>query len=511
MDPWADTLVGRTLGGRYLLESLIGQGGMGAVFRASHVHIGTTVAVKVMHPKYLEDPEFLERFAREARSAGMLRDRGVARVLDFDTAPDVGPFLVMDFLVGEGLDARLKRLGRLSSAASAHLAPSILRTLVRVHAHGIVHRDLKPANIFLVATNDGGEETRILDFGIAQMVRPNRRTALTAPGKAMGSPRYMAPEQAHDAGGVDVRADVYSVGAILYRALSGIQPYGKLHRAALYEALLLGTPRPLRELAPELPEPLIHTVDRAMAHERTARFESAEAMLAALSSIYPTEDPTASTAPSALVPMSGVPAQAGATTHAGSGHTSPPAWRAHWPVWIVLAAVVILFGGIVASGVGLWAYSRTRSSSAPPSTTFDPLAYLPKANARAREIEPHAELVVVLITGVQPDTNAVDLGRMSSWGQSFVAYGYRSSTPPRSFNLLFMEDSEKVTEVGTAYEYHTPIPAPQCTIEEVLNRAKAKGIDPNKVPSLSLVGNAGKPMWSVHDGHKYEFIPDDCR
>jgi hypothetical protein len=255
---------------------------MGAVFRASHLHIGSTVAIKIMHPHMLEDPEFLERFAREARAAGMLNDAGVVRILDYDVAPDVGPFLVMDYLFGVPLSKRLDKKKRLPATETVSIGSNLLGTLEKIHELGIIHRDLKPANVFFSQESGGMEVLKILDFGIAQMARANRRTALTAPGTSLGTPRYMAPEQAYDARLADSRADIYGVGAILYRCISGVPPYHGRRGEELLLGMLTGPPRPLSEFLDDAPRELLAVIDMAMSFSAENRYATARDMRRAL-------------------------------------------------------------------------------------------------------------------------------------------------------------------------------------------------------------------------------------
>src|SRR5688500_4541890 len=191
---WAERLIGRTVGGRYRLDRLLGAGGMGAVFEGTHVHVGRRVAVKMILPELARDAGFVERFRREARAAGELHSPGVVEVLDYDVDERLGPYLVMEHLDGEALLDRLRTVGRFAAAEAIALGSAILEGMGAVHERGIVHRDLKPPNIFL-AREHGREVVKILDFGIARMAI-SAQMPLTLIGTALGTPRYMAPEQA---------------------------------------------------------------------------------------------------------------------------------------------------------------------------------------------------------------------------------------------------------------------------------------------------------------------------
>lgn len=279
---WSSELIGVTLGRRYQIEGLIGAGGMGAVFRGVHQGMGRQVAIKLLIPEFRQHPKAIKRFQIEAKAAASTNRRGVVDVLDYDVDQTHGPYLVMELLEGESLEQRLGRLGGLEPADALTIAIEILDTLDAVHDHGIVHRDLKPANIFLARTEEGEELVKVLDFGISRVDSADRQTKLTTPGMAVGTPRYMAPEQAQCDPDVDFRADLYSVGAILYEALSGRKPYEDIFPGQVLSEVILRAPQPFSEVTRYSEPSLVALVERAMSREREARYESARAMSAEL-------------------------------------------------------------------------------------------------------------------------------------------------------------------------------------------------------------------------------------
>lgn len=276
---WAQTLVGRTVGERYALETLLDVGGMGAVFVGRHLEVDRPVAIKTVVPGAL-DARGAERLRREAQQAASVGGRGVVDVTDFGVDEVCGPFLVMELLEGETLGARLDR-GPVPLEEAVAIVDEVLATLARIHARGLIHRDLKPDNVFL-ARIDGARVIKILDFGIARPMHRGDGDTLTAPGALVGTPRFMAPEQARDAREVDARADVYSVAAILYALLSGRRPYEDLAGDDLVTAMTAGPPRPLRELAPGVPPALAAVVDRSLARDPGRRPPDAASLRAAL-------------------------------------------------------------------------------------------------------------------------------------------------------------------------------------------------------------------------------------
>lgn len=286
-DAWARQLVGRVLNGRYRLEGLLGVGGMGAVLAAEHVQVGKRVAVKMLLPDLAADAQAVRRFHQEARSAAAVGGRGVVDISDYDHDPSSGPYLVMELLRGESLAARIERLGKLEPGDTLWIARSLLRTLADVHTQGIVHRDLKPDNVF-VALEEGEEVVKILDFGISRVMgeSPARDSALlTRPGVVLGTPTYMAPEQARGQPDVDRRADLYAVGAILFECCAGRPPHVGASWQQVFAMVLTSPPPDLRTLRPNLPAALYDTVDRALLRDRSERFQDAASMLASLDGV----------------------------------------------------------------------------------------------------------------------------------------------------------------------------------------------------------------------------------
>jgi serine/threonine-protein kinase len=297
-------LEGRVLAGRYSIERLIGEGGMGAVFSATQLAVQRRVAVKILLPTVTDDASVVERFHREATLVAQVARAGVPQIIDFDRDPMAGPFVVMELLAGESLADRLKRHDRLHPREAAAIVASMLETLEVVHAKGIVHRDLKPANVFLVREADGGRTVKILDFGVARVSAPSGD--MTVQGAVLGTPRFMAPEQAAGERSVDARADLYAVGAVLYVCLAGKPPYAGLTGEDVLAAVREKPPVSLAEMCPELPAGLTALVDRAMARAADARFPTAREMRGALDAAARElpEAPPPSAGPTSLPPAS---------------------------------------------------------------------------------------------------------------------------------------------------------------------------------------------------------------
>jgi serine/threonine protein kinase len=277
-----DFEVGHLLGGKYRIVRRIGVGGMGSVYEAKHAGLGTQVAIKVLLPQLAKVPTVADRFRREAQVSATLKSPHVIQVTDVDQLPDGRPYLVMELLEGESLQDHLEKNKSLRREESVDLGLQILLGLECAHAVGVVHRDLKPGNVFL-DTRGVGRTAKLLDFGVAKVKATPEFQALTRPGMVMGTPEYMAPEQAFSADQADARSDIYSVGVMLYEMLSGALPAEGSLPIAVAHQVMTNKVRPLRELCPGLPQGLLNLVHRAMQAERSARFENALEMRRALS------------------------------------------------------------------------------------------------------------------------------------------------------------------------------------------------------------------------------------
>ena len=266
-----DPLINKVIGDTYQVVRVVGEGGMGKVYEAKHLRLRERrFALKVLHPELASKPEIVQRFQREAETASGLDHPNVVSVFDVHRMPDGTPYLVGEFLDGEELGARLKRLGKLEVTQAVVIARQVCRALSAAHARGIVHRDMKPENVFLTE-RDGLPVAKILDFGISKA--GHRDTHLTRTGVIMGTPSYMAPEQARGEK-VDLRADVYAVGALLYHLLTGRPPFESDDPGAVLTRVLTEEPARPRSLEPSIPEAVELVIQRAMAKHAADRYQS---------------------------------------------------------------------------------------------------------------------------------------------------------------------------------------------------------------------------------------------
>ncbi|MEJ7730467.1 MAG: protein kinase [Polyangiaceae bacterium] len=266
------TKAGRILEGKYRLEQLLGRGGMGSVWRARHLALGQSVAVKLLERRHPDSDEARARFEREARVIARLRTPHVAQV--HDQGVDEGtPYMVMEMLEGEDLGARLKARQRLSLREVAAIAGQVARVLRLAHEAGVVHRDLKPSNVFLAHVHDE-EIVKVLDFGIAKSDCGGRGLELTVTGALLGTLNYMSPEQLRDPRTVDWRTDLWSLGVVAFYALTGVEPFGGKSFGDTV-GRICKDPLPLpSQVAPGMAPELDGFFERAFARDRNERFQS---------------------------------------------------------------------------------------------------------------------------------------------------------------------------------------------------------------------------------------------
>jgi serine/threonine protein kinase len=276
----ADTrsLVGSHLDGKYQVRRLIGEGGMGLVYEAEHIEIGRRVAIKVLHPAYTRSPEVVARFRSEARAATRVGHPHIIDVFDSGTTVDGAIYLVMEYLDGRDLGHVIGDSAPMPVARAVAITREICEALAAAHKANILHRDLKPENIFLVDRPERPDFVKVLDFGIAKTIDSvtDRSLHQTTPGVAMGTPEYMAPEQAAGKD-VDARADIYSVGAILYEMLCGNAPHEGDNVMEVLTKKATQQPSSLETLRPEIPQALVALVMRSLARDLAERPQSMQA------------------------------------------------------------------------------------------------------------------------------------------------------------------------------------------------------------------------------------------
>ncbi|MDY0059877.1 MAG: serine/threonine-protein kinase [Myxococcota bacterium] len=275
-----DELIGLLVAERYLVQRLVGSGGMGRVYEASQIDLQRRVALKVLHAHHATDPRHKERFHREARAASRLAHPGSVIVHDFgEWAGRL--YLTMEFLEGISLDKLLREGGAFPLARALHIALQVGEVLVAAHAQGVLHRDLKPGNILLLPGPGGLDQVKVVDFGLALLLDRGEKR-LTREGAVVGTPAYMAPEQFREQE-VDARSDLYSLGVLLFELLTGQLPFAGATAEYMVQTLYLDPPSPAR-LAPDqgIPEALEQLILRLLAKSKEARPDSAAEVVAEL-------------------------------------------------------------------------------------------------------------------------------------------------------------------------------------------------------------------------------------
>jgi len=278
--------IATVIGGKYRVEGLLGEGGMGVVIAATHLLLKQPVAIKILLSEAAREPANRERFKREARAAAHIQSDHVVRVDDIGALDDGTPYMVMEHLEGESLETRLAR-GSMEAQRASQIALQIAEALIEAHRIGIIHRDLKPANVFLPERADGSLHIKVLDFGIAKLIDEED---LTKTSVLLGSPMYMSPEQMTSPRDVDARSDIWSLGVLMFEMISGVRPFDGEALPEVCSKVLNANPAPLASLTPGLPPSLIDVVMRCLARDPAERYQSMSELASALRSL-PTVSP----------------------------------------------------------------------------------------------------------------------------------------------------------------------------------------------------------------------------
>ncbi len=272
---------GQVLGGKYRIERILGEGGMGFVVAATHLQLDEKVAIKLILPEAARSKEAVDRFLREARAAVKIKSEHVVRVSDVGTLDSGMPFIVMEYLSGQDLAELLHASGPLPAEQAIEFVLQACEALVEAHGLGIIHRDLKPANLFLTRRADGSPCVKVLDFGISK-IDTGESKGMTATSAVMGSPMYMSPEQMKSSRNVDARTDIWALGVILYELLAGVPPYDAETVPMLCVKVMQEAPPPLRATRPDLPPALETVILRCHEKDPERRFRTVGELAEAL-------------------------------------------------------------------------------------------------------------------------------------------------------------------------------------------------------------------------------------
>ncbi len=278
--------LGTVIAGKYRVDQVLASGGMGVILTGHHVLLDQPIAVKMLRPTALENPELVARFSREARAAAKLKSEHVARVIDVGALDDGAPYMVMEYLDGTDLSRLVKERGALPAEEAIDYVLQACVALAEAHGLGIIHRDLKPANLFVIRGPDDEPMVKVLDFGISKVLRQpddaELTDNLTQTSMLMGSPHYMSPEQLKNAKQVDARSDVWSMGAVLFKLLTGVNSFEAATTPELCVQILMGEPRRLTLCRADLPQALEDVIARCLAKDPAARYASVSELAQAL-------------------------------------------------------------------------------------------------------------------------------------------------------------------------------------------------------------------------------------
>ncbi|MEZ4220685.1 MAG: serine/threonine-protein kinase [Polyangiaceae bacterium] len=545
-DAAGDRLLGQVVG-RYRVARLIGRGGMGEVYLGVQPDIGSRVAIKLLPLERTENPTLVERFFAEARAVNLIRHEGIVNVLDLATLPDGRPYIVMEYLEGAPLSAFIAR-GPIAIGTMAALTIDVASALSAAHERGIVHRDLKPDNIYVTATG----RPKILDFGIAKL-RPELGAAdvATKTGALLGTPHYMSPEQALGRA-VDPRSDIYSLGIILFEAVTGQKPFDA---DSLFELLRhhVDTPAPSpRSSRPELSPGYEQVILRALAKDPNQRFQNAYELISALHEAVRGLDDTAyvslsrygSLPPSGAArtpvysqpgPISAAPSGPVAPTLAAVGSTLDGQSPSRGALWAVLGALsllvlglgaVVVFVFVLRQGVLPSSSAGPTVSPAPASTNFsyrtvvggwNPKQFhLAKAlevgDKEARTYFSDAELVTYVIAGATA-SGVVDLTSSSA----SIALSYRSPSASEGKRMgkcmvTVSISGEYLTSTSVASTpcYQVITGPPKCSVPRVFEKARGMGASVEDGTTLTFMQIASSPAWQVQLDGGTKMVPDDC-
>jgi len=365
---------GDVLDGKYRVDRVLGEGGMGVVYEAFHLRLRQRVAIKVLRPAILAQPEFVARFEREARAAATLESPNVAKVLDVDTTEAGLTYMVIEYLEGNDLGDEIARRGRLPIQEAVAWVMEACVPIAEAHACGIIHRDLKPSNLFLA--KKGSERVlKLLDFGISKVLAESDAKS-TSSFATLGTPHYMSPEHVRNSSDVDRRSDIWSLGVILYELLTGTEPFPG-DPARVIAAIVTDPVPPPRSKRDDIPEELEDVIMRALAKDPRDRFSDVRALSVALSPFAPEMELVALT-PSARMRAAPSPPRSDAPVAAPSPRDVPTmvAPKPRGARWLVSAAAVFVFVAGIISWWGIRASASERPTLATSgrATLVDPVA-----------------------------------------------------------------------------------------------------------------------------------------
>ena len=466
---------GFLVAGKYRLVAPIGEGAMGSVWSAAHTTLGHTVAMKFLHGAVANTAEPRARFEREARLAARLGEasRHITRVTDHGVTAEGTPFLVMELLQGDGLDARLKRERRLPIALIAKITSQLCRALHVAHGAGVIHRDLKPANVFLTEGEEGELLVKLLDFGVAKATLESDENQTTRAGALIGTPNYMSPEQIVGDSAVDARSDLWAVAAIVYRMAVGRAPFGSGSLSELAMRIVSTEPPLPTSLAPDLPHEFDLWVAKGLAKRPEARFQSAReladsvAMVAGVSASGTTGAFSSAAAERLALQIGDSVGGVQHTLHGAPANTlavePPPPRRAR--LFVPIAAAL---GLLVVAGVGLGLYAASHGGKSSAQTQSAPAAP-PAATTLASNAPPPPSIASAPVVTAAPTDSVAIVAPSVSASSATVATPAANKPRPAGYGTA---RPKATTQTTTAPAADTATAPPAATAPPP--------VDPNK-------------------------------
>lgn len=453
---------GDIIAGKYRVDRIIGQGGMGIVVSAVHIHLDERVAIKLLRPDGEARSEVTERFMREARAAVKIKSKHVAKVIDVGVQPDGRPYMVMEYLEGRDLGEELDRNGRMPEAVAVDYVLQACDALAEAHKRGIVHRDLKPSNLFLCA-NQKPPVIKLLDFGVSKFkdnsLLANTSPSLTADAALIGTPYYMSPEQIRSAKDVDERADVWALGVILYELISGRVPFDGGGSTAVLAAIVGDKPKQLHEVCATVSADVSEIVGACLAKNPDERMPNVRELVRALAAVAPdaastiderlaginVHSNTANTLASPSTPGMQAPISTGSSpsmtkdemliaTVGGFVHTTPPARnRSKLVVVSIAAAVAILV--FIALFVFANRQSLTPIAGSPPTASNSQTAMPGTSAATTTSASSETPAAVIDIPPVPSAATPILTAKTTATSKSTSSPTARPSSAPGTIQL----------------------------------------------------------------------------
>ncbi|WP_342377588.1 protein kinase [Myxococcus stipitatus] len=467
-----------TLVNDFVIEERIGEGGMGVVYRATHPLIGKQVAIKVLRSELVTRQQ-VDRLLIEARAVNAIRHPGIIDIFGFGQLPDGRPYIIMELLRGQSLSSAIQQRSRLNPNTAVWILDQMLSALGAAHSAGVVHRDLKPGNVFLADALDGSRVVKLVDFGIAKLVREQAGPA-TVTGAILGTPEYMSPEQIRG-NTISAATDLYAVGVIAFQMLTGERPFKGDQLQVLFAHVEQPPPLP-SSLVPDIPSELDALVLRLLAKSPSQRPESADAVRQALKQIPPSRLPPLDTEPTdVLMPLRW---EGGTKSTASQIRLNLPGTRRrHW----ALAVGVVLLSTAAATAFLLW--PRPHTAETPPEPIAQQVAPIPLEEPLARPTpivsQPQAPVATAPKVTVPPNPATPEAQAAPPEIPTQAPTPSRSAATPTDPKLV-----QRIQQLTERYEQltsgHTPIPQ----FEKELKRVQARALTARTRSQLAHVNTS---------------------